>query len=303
MNAKTTSLWRAIAVDNLSGASEIYARVLQLFMQHLSLLDQTKAALQEWPQWLRALLQAQPAMAPLYNLANNLALIFEQESLSEKERIAQALALLHKEILQSPQANAAIAQHAFPLLAEKPRVLTHSYSSTVAAVLENAHAKGVKVEVYLSEGRPANEGRRMAERLARAGMPVHFFVDDARACFVNTVDLVLLGADWISEKAFVNKIGSRSLALLASVLKIPVVVLAGQNKLWPTYLPLGQEPEQPHAEIWAEAPPNVKPHNFYFEDIELHHAYSVITEGGLASLERVQNELLNFHAAEFWRRL
>ncbi len=301
MNEKVNALWREIAADNLSGASAIYANALQRCIRHLSLLDQTKAALQEWPQWLRELLHAQPAMAPLYNLANDLALIFEQERLNEQERIAQALAWLEKEALQAPQINAAIARRAFAWLAEQPRVLTHSFSSTVAAALEYAYEKGIEVEVYLSEGRPANEGQRMAERLARAGMSVHFFVDDARAHFMNSVDLVLLGADRISEKAFVNKIGSHSLALLASAHKIPVAVLAARNKLWSTTLPFGAEPQHPNEEVWPGAPPNITRHNFYFEEVDLQTAQCLITEMGTFSVKQLQNEWRNSRAAEFWK--
>jgi len=299
---KWASLWREIAADNLSGASEIYAHVLQAFLQHLSGLDQTKVDLQNWPQCLREMLQSQPTMAPLYNLANQLALIFEREHLSDEERLAQARSFLQKERLQSSRTNAAIARHTFELLAEKPRVLTHSYSGTVAAALEYASAKGMNMVLYLSEARPVNEGRRMAERLARGGIPVHFFVDDARASFVNRVDLVLLGADRISEETFVNKIGSRSVALLAAAQKIPVAVLAARNKLWPAHLPFGEEPEHSGEEVWAGAPPEIKIHNSYFEETELLHMHRVIMEDGACSTAYVQNQLRGFIAAKFWMK-
>lgn len=194
--------WRAIVADNLSGASEIYSHVLKAFIQHFALLHQTKSALPDWPQCLREMLQTQPTMAPLYNLTNRLALIFEQEGLSESERITQALFFLQQEEQQATQNNIAIAQHAFSLIADRPRVLTHSFSGTVAAALEHAYEKGAQLEIYLSEARPANEGRRMAERLARADIPIHFFVDDARSRFLKQVDLVLLGADRIAEDFF-----------------------------------------------------------------------------------------------------
>ncbi len=302
MNDDLQQTWRAIAADNLSGASEIYSRVLNALTQRFSLLHQTTKALPDWPELLREMLHAQPMMAPLYNLANQLALIFEQEHLNEQERLAQALALLQTETLQASPSNDAIAKHALALIADKPRVLTHSYSGAVAAALEYAFAKGVNVEAYLSEARPANEGRRMAERLACAGSAVHFFVDDARAHFLNEVDAVLLGADRISEQAFVNKIGSRSLAQLASVQKIPVAVLAARNKLWPANLPFGQEPEHPREEVWGEAPTKIKLHNFYFEEIALHLAQRVITENGILNSKSIQNDLRSFHTAEFWKQ-
>lgn len=300
-NSESNLPWRELAADHVSGASEIYARALQAVEQFLSGLDQTQISLPHRPEWLRALTQAQPAMAPMYNLANALALILEQEHLEKDERIAQARAFLQKEALQSRWSNAAIAEHALTLIATKSRVLTHSYSGTVAAALEYARENAVHLEVYLSEGRPANEGRRMAERLARAGMSVHFFVDDARAHFMRMSDIVLLGADRISEKGFVNKIGSRSLTQLASLHQIPVAVLAARNKLWPAHLPFGKQPAHARAEVWAEAPPGIVIHNFYFEEIELSGAHRIITENGIFKPARIHTEMQNFPAAEFWK--
>lgn len=300
MEEKLQQTLQTLAADNLSGASEIYARVLSVLAQHFALFAQTKNALHDWPQWLREMLHAQPTMAPLYNLANRLALIFEQEGLSESERIAQALFFLQKEERQVLQTNAEIAQRAFALIAAKPRVLTHSYSGTVAAALEYAQRNGIAVEVYLSEARPANEGRRMVEHLARAGAAGHFFVDDARAHFMKRVDLVLLGADRISERAFVNKIGTRSTVLLAGAEKIPVAVLAARNKLWPAFLPFGSEAEHARGEIWGEAPPQVRLHNFYFEEAEILPAHIFITEGGPFNQEEMQRELRRLPVARFW---
>lgn len=301
MSDPLQQIWRAIAADNSSGASEIYVRVLQALMQYLALFDQTKKALCDWPHWLRGMLHAQPTMAPLYHLANLLALIFEQEDLSESERIAQALFFLKKEERQAAQTNAEIAQRAFALIANKPRVLTHSYSGTVAAALEYAQRNGIAVEVYLSEARPANEGRRMAERLAHAGVAVHFFVDDARAQFIHGVDLVLLGADRISEQVFVNKIGTRSTVLLARAEKIPIAVLAGRNKLWPAFLPFGSEAEHARGEIWSGAPSKMCLHNFYFEEVEILSAQIFITEDGVINREEIERELHHFQSAKFWR--
>lgn len=296
--------WQAIAADNLSGASEIYSRVLKALMQQLALLDQTQKALRDdWPQCLRGMLHAQPMMAPLYSLANQLALIFEQEGLSESERMTQALFFLQQEERQAAQNNIAIAQHAFSLIADKPRVLAHSYSGTVAAALEHAQRNGIAVEVYLSEGRPANEGRRMAERLARAGVPVHFFVDDARAHFIHRVDLVVLGADRIAGNFFLNKIGTHGLVLLASQQKIPVALLAARNKLWPANLPFGEESFHPPSEIWQLAPPSIQLHNFYFEKIELDLVQKVFTEKGFFSQQEFRRFIQDFRAAQFWRHV
>ena len=302
MSAALQQTWRAIVADNLSGASEIYSRVLKALMQHLTLLDQTPRALQDWPRWLLEMLHVQPAMAPLYNLMNRLALIFEQEGLSESERMTQALFFLQQEEQQATQNNIAIAQHAFSLIADRPRVLTHSFSGTVAAALEHAYEKGAQLEIYLSEARPANEGRRMAERLARADIPIHFFVDDARSRFLKQVDLVLLGADRIAEDFFLNKSGTHGLVLLAAQQKIPVALLAARNKLWPANLPFGEESLHPPSEIWQLAPPSIHLHNFYFEESATTFVQKIFTENGCFSPQALRLSLQGLRVARFWRQ-
>lgn len=294
-------IWRTIAADNVSGANEIYQRVLQAFLQHVSSLPPTPEALQDWPLWLRGMLRAQPAMAPLYNLANRLALIFEQEHARAIECLTQALAFLQVESLQASQANGKIAEQAVPLVAKHLRLFTHSYSSTVAVALELAFRDGHAIEVFLSEARPAFEGRRMAERLARAGLTVHLGVDDARGHMLNEVGLVVLGADHVSETSFVNKIGSRSLALLARVRKIPVAVFAARNKLWPAQIPLAQEPEHTHAEIWRNAPATVRLSNLYFEAVEIQLMRCLVTEQSQYTIQQLRQELKHFVQAKFWR--
>jgi pSer/pThr/pTyr-binding forkhead associated (FHA) protein len=49
-------------------------------------------------------------------------------------------------------------------------ILTHSYSSSVIAILEKAHDQGRHLKVFVTETRPELEGRDVARELVAAGL-------------------------------------------------------------------------------------------------------------------------------------
>jgi len=292
--------WQDLAADHLSGASEIYLHAVNVLKTSLADPSEASQFLSKWPSSLRRLLEAQPTMAPLYNLVNRIALILEKSDLGDEEWRSRILALLQDESSRAAAIEEAVAQHTAGVIAEWPRVMVHSYSGTVAASLERALASGAKVEAFVSEARPACEGRRMAERLAKAGIRVNFFVDDARKLFLPKVDLVLLGADRVSEEVFINKIGSASLAIQAASHKVPVLVTAQSHKFWPSRLPIGSEAEHDAKAVWPESPANVFPRNFYFEEIAINLAMGVMTENGLMGDEEIRSHFQKYSIAGFW---
>ncbi len=290
--------WQDLAADNRSGAAEIYACAVQTLRDHFAGLAGGLEALRDWPHWLRGLLQAQSMMAPLYNLCNRLALVLENGEHAQPRSVI--LKILDDELAHAPSRDSLMAQHAGQALASWRRVMTHSYSSTVAAALQHAQMANASLEVFVSEARPMNEGRRMAERLAKAGINVHFFVDDARGHFVSTVDGVLLGADRISERAFVNKIGSLGLVSLARQNRKPVFIVSQTNKFWPSGMLMAGEAAHAADEVWPEAPANISLHNFYFEEIPLAPVIGVLTENGLMTPVAIAAYFKGLVLAKFW---
>lgn len=290
--------WQDLAADNLSGAGEIYLRAVQTLHTHFASLAEGPEALRDWPHWLRGLLQAQSMMAPLYNLCNRLALVLESGEHAQPR--SEILKILDEELAHTLSRESLMAQHASQAISSWRRVMTHSYSSAVAAALQHAQATNAALEVFVSEARPMNEGRRMAERLAQAGIMVHFFVDDARGRFIAAVDGVLLGADRISENVFVNKIGTASLVNLAGLHGKPVFIVSQTNKFWPSRLHQQEEAGHLPEEIWPHAPANVLLHNFYFEEIALAPGIGILTENGLLTPAALAAYFKNFVPAKFW---
>jgi translation initiation factor 2B subunit (eIF-2B alpha/beta/delta family) len=109
-------------------------------------------------------------------------------------------------------------------------VMTHSASATVREALE--HTPPERVVCTVSE--PVGEGRELAENLRAAGLTVDVVDDPDAEHAVETVDLLLLGADTVfHDGSLVNKIGTTGLARAARKAGIPVIVACEVIKLTP----------------------------------------------------------------------
>ncbi len=112
----------------------------------------------------------------------------------------------------------ALVRHAVALLgSESPdtlRLVTISFSATVLRVLESL-ARRQPIHVSCSDGQPGLEGRRLAERLAAAGIAVTHYTDAALGHAIAGATAVLVGADAVTPDWFLNKTGTRMLAAVA----------------------------------------------------------------------------------------
>jgi translation initiation factor 2B subunit I family (IF-2BI) len=91
-------------------------------------------------------------------------------------------------------------------------------------VVRSAIAEGKEVEVIACETRPLLQGARLtAWELSRDGIPVTVIPDSAAASLMKKgeIDVVLVGADRITEDAVFNKIGTYMHAVTAHHHEIP----------------------------------------------------------------------------------
>jgi translation initiation factor 2B subunit (eIF-2B alpha/beta/delta family) len=127
---------------------------------------------------------------------------------------------------------AQLKERAAALIPPGARVMTTSYSSTVLVALAAAAADGRLGAVVCCESRPLCEGVALARALAAAGARDVTVITDAQAAaFLGSVDLVLLGADALSEAGAVNKVGSRLIALAAREEGVPVYACCDSGKI------------------------------------------------------------------------
>jgi translation initiation factor 2B subunit (eIF-2B alpha/beta/delta family) len=263
-----------IAADRESGASEILDRAIAVLRDaSADDLDTVAAA-------LRA---AQPSMAPVWN-ATKAALATRTDP--------QALDRFARRVARAPEA---LARFAAGLLGigvpsgASVRIVTFSYSRSVLHVLERL-ARERPIHVACAEGRPVCEGRRMASRLAAAGIPVTFLTDAAIGHALADADEVVVGADAITPEWFLNKSGTRLLAAAASAAGAGLTVIASRDKFLdqPTGdgLPIRHGPA---AEVWEGAPARVTVQNPYFERVPLRLVGAIICDTGVLSPDEVQN--------------
>jgi ribose 1,5-bisphosphate isomerase len=261
---------RRIAGDRTSGASAIFESALEVletaFEQRLDVVPIA-----------RALVRAQPSMAPVWRAA-----VEALAALENPDRFTRFA-------MRARRAPAALTRVAVEALAGSDpsrdaaalHIATLSWSGAVAQTLKTLAARG-PVRVSCADGRPALEGRRLATDLAAAGIPVTLYGDAAIGDAVATASAVVIGADAITPDRFFNKVGTGMLAAAALLRGVPVYVLGTREKFVDQALADGLLVRDAAAdEIWAEPPAGVTVRNPYFEPIPLDLVSSVITDAGV----------------------
>ncbi len=213
-----------IGNDLLSGAAEIALQAISLFQSILSSVDTNTDQLKHDLEFASAkLIDAQPAMASLVNLANALLRVVRNcNSVAEIKSESQNVLDQFEKLLCDNVAK--IADFAFELIPPGEIVFAYSFSSTVLSCLLSARAKGRYFRVACSESRPSMEGRKLATLLASGGIEVISTFDSAMGMILPSCSVALMGCDCIGSPGLVNKVGSFLLALACHELKIPLML-------------------------------------------------------------------------------
>jgi len=278
----------AIARDSVSGAADLTLRAAAAVD---AWLRRRSPAAMELLLAARQVCEAQPSMAPMLRLANELANVAERP-----QAVRESRSVLRNLTRTLRGSSAAIARHTERLLRApvKWQVVTYSASATVLAAMRRARRH--ISNVYCGEGRPRFEGKRLALQLARARMPVVVSTDAALLTEppLGPGTAVILGADAVLAGYFINKIGTSLLVDRAVDTGTPVFVLADTLKFWPespyrsavwrwTY-------GHPH-EVWAGAPRLVRSANPTFDATRLRPGIHVVTEHGPWTTPHVRRHL------------
>jgi translation initiation factor eIF-2B subunit delta len=284
-SASLEELLQRIREDNTSGATQLAHKGAQLLLACLK----SEKAEEIWALG-KALIDAQPSMAPMVNLVNHLfgAIKSFKDPQSIREQGTTAVKGFLKGLSTGPER---IKAYALPLLKGKRRVMTLSYSSTCVGALEHAQA----IEVICPESRPLLEGLRTAKELGAMGIRTRIVVDSAAPSLMGECDLVIVGADAITPEGVVNKIGTYALALAARERNVPFYVLAGQEKFLP--LPLRIEEKDPK-EVFQEAIPHSRVQNRYFDCTPLDLITGIVTQEGVIAGKEIRRRLEGMKMSE-----
>jgi ribose 1,5-bisphosphate isomerase len=148
-----------------------------------------------------------------------------------KQIVAETATIFDKRLEQSIQE---IAEIGARRLKDGDVVMTHSYSSSVLAILKKAHQQGRQLKVFVTETRPELEGRDVARELLAEGIETTLIIDSAVSHFIEKSDKVMVGAEAVAANgAIVNKIGTATIAAVAHGARVRVYAAASTYKFSP----------------------------------------------------------------------
>lgn len=195
----------------------------------------------------------------------------------------------YKKILSHfDEAQNKINKHVLKLMGGKNVIFTHCHSTNVINALVYAKKKRKTFEVYNTETRPLFQGRKTAKELRNAKIKVTMFVDSALGIALSKkqgtkkADKVFLGADALTKKGIINKVGSNVIAQIAKKEKIPVYVIADSWKYSPKPVPIEQ---RKFYEVWKKVPSRISIKNPAFEFVPKKYIKGIITEYGILSYD------------------
>jgi len=299
INPEIISLIDEIKNDKIHGASQLArqaAEVLKITAER-SQVNSVEQFLLEQKEVAERLKSARPAMAPVFNIVTRLLNAISEKSTEMDLDSVRCLTIAKADevIKESLQAITQIAKHGSELIAGSDKIMTHSYSSTVVAVLKKAFIRDRNIEVITTRSGPGRTGERIAHELGHYGIPVTFIDDAAVGLYITTVNKVMVGADRIcSDGKVVNGIGTYQLALAAKMACIPFYVFCETLKFDPRLEGEKVDLEEKEPSEVAEPgrlPPEVKVKNPYFDITPLELVTGIVTENGSFTPEEVVSYL------------
>ncbi len=163
-------------------------------------------------------------------------------------------------------------------------VYVHGFSESALSILIKAKREGINFEVHCTEERPYLEGKLFASALSKYKIPVKYYADLAIRQAMKRSDIVLMGANIISENGQVyGRIGSELIADVAERFDVPVYICADT---WKYSREVSAEFDKnrslrPQKEIWAKPPKSVTVLNYGFEKIHPWLITGIISEIGI----------------------
>lgn len=285
------ALFREIAEDRSRGAAELAGLAIDaVAMAAIGLAHYSEEGRStRVRELLRRVRELRPNMAPL----TNWSVVFAEAIADFRLGSASWIEAVTEARTRTRRARDEIQQKlrdgARPALAGHASILTLSHSSTVLDLL--LEATPPETRIVVSESRPALEGRRTAEHLAKRGREVRLITEAEIVLAMSETEAVLIGADTIcADLAAVNKTGSRMAALAAAEFDRPVLVAADTCKINPHVNANEVDLERGDpAAVWEERPELCT--NVTFEPVPARLIQTYLTEDGAMGAEKLQPEV------------
>jgi methylthioribose-1-phosphate isomerase len=243
-----------------------------------------RSAIIEAADWVTL---TKPSMAVVRNVAAIGHALANRPEGSGALLAANVSATMRRYIAESERAIARIGELASTAIRPDSRVLVHSYSGSLEALLRTA-AASIPFELHVTESRPYRESRRLIEAIQDSDVSVTFYSDAAVAIAVSHVDVAIVGADTIfADGSFANKTGSLPLALSCVRADVPLYVASELSKVYPGPVEDIQMELRPADELASGWPlidsGRVRVWNQFFERVGSEFVEAYMTEVGLVA--------------------
>lgn len=285
-----------LSKDSIHGSSFLTRKAINIVRLYLDEIKPSKIEMKTLTKIVQLIVQAQPTMALLINFSNRLLLFLDkikEKDFSDEEKKQTILNFLELFNQSIETGEKRICQNAVDLLKSISPIATFSSSGTIQHTLELLHKKNNSLLVYCPESRPKNEGILLAKSLAENNIDVSVMTDATLFSIIKKVNALIIGADAITEKGVINKIGSYPLVKLATQQKIPVYCLFHSYKLIPPNFNLGNEPKKPATDILEKEQENITVINFYFDSTPLNYFTGFITDKGFFQTKELMKKIQN----------
>ncbi|MCX7836140.1 MAG: hypothetical protein N2450_08760 [bacterium] len=219
MLAPLINRWREIGSSHSLGATSCLLKAIDAFQKHFAHHYEWEEGSERLPGLL---LETIPGFAPIEWLAWRIdAAIWVNESPKDFINLLSSLRefLLVDRLKQANFINEKIANHV---------VVVYSAGSAVLQVLRQRSR--MAPPIYIAEGRPGNEGVKLAEELYELDLPVRLMTDTSLSYRLDEDSILLLGCDRITRNSFYHKVGTVPLVHTARQTGTNVLVLADALK-------------------------------------------------------------------------
>lgn len=195
-------------------------------------------AAQQLNDTIARLRASRPTAVNLMNCLDRLQALVD-EGAGNAAIAEEAVAILEQDVALCD----AMSRNGAALVEHGDRILTHcntgglatAGAGTALGVITMAHQLGKAVSVWVDETRPLLQGARLTTwELDLAGVPYQLICDSMAAVLMaqGKVDRIMVGADRIATNGdFANKVGTYSLAVLASHHEVPFYVVAPRTTI------------------------------------------------------------------------
>lgn len=261
-------------------------------------------AVKERINGLMSLVTTRPTIAGINHYFNHFLLGLEPEN--QPPVIRELLEVYHDRWKNVERRTAELAFGRIDL-DDEPSLLLHGSDKAVAALFDILMVKQTRVQIYQTLGRPGEQGRAQAEKLAAAGFDVQLLDDSCIGRVLPEVDYVLLGCDVILPNDFISIPGTHTLVAAARYYKRPVYLLGDTRRIMNTrFFPknvtstLLGEGKSRADKIWKNPPDRIRVMAFDREPVPNYLVTRFFLENGSYTPDELKDQIDKVMVTKFF---